>query len=98
MFRRDGKALEGVENDLRDLRRELLDLADGFRALQGRMESVDADSMLQWEKVNRALGRLAKRAEANATEPNGPDRGACKSMEEINEIIRAGGDPWPTRS
>lgn len=64
------------------------------------MESVTADSMLQWEKVQRALGRLAKRAESLDTErstTNGPGQGAL-TTEEINAIIRAGGNPWETRS
>lgn len=98
MFGGDRRGRERLENDLIELRREVLALRDGLVSLEGAQQAVTADSLLQWEKVNRALGRLAKRAEATATEHDGPTRGACKTVEEVNEIIRAGGDPWPIRS
>lgn len=67
-----------------------------LRAHATSMAALEADSSLQWEKVNRAVGRLAKRDATEAGrhlgEANGP-----QSDEQLNEIIRAGGTPpWPT--
>lgn len=67
-----------------------------LRAHATSMAALEADSSLQWEKVNRAVGRLAKRDAAEAGshlgEVNGP-----QSDEALNEIIRRGETPpWAT--
>lgn len=96
---KDRDAAEALETLVRGLRSDLRDIDERCRTLESRMESVTADSLLQWEKVTRALGRLAKRAEVQSAERDGrTEQGACHSIDEKNEIIRRGGDPWQTPS
>lgn len=98
MFGRDGRALEALEKALIEERENVRDLQERLRTVEHELQSVTADSLLQWEKVNRALGRLAKRTEAEATERGGSAQDGARTPEQLNAIIRAGGDPWPTRS
>lgn len=76
---------------LRGLQESVAALETRLRALETDQHSVRADVDLQWEKVNRAIGRLAKR-EGVSTPSADPDGGGERSADQLNEAIRRG-DP-----
>lgn len=95
MFKRDRARLDLLE-------KRLGELVESHHAIQRQLEGIPStlaamrsDIDLQWEKIQRALGRLAKR---DATEANADRAGDGESSEEqITQMILEGFNPWPTR-
>lgn len=84
-----GRDLRPLQDTLRSLETALEDLstccsnnAENVRSLQSQERALRADMDLQWEKVNRAIGRFAKR-DAVEEKANG-------SEADLNERIRRG--------
>lgn len=84
--RRLQESLRSFETALEDLSTCCSNNGDAVRRLDREQNAVRADVDLQWEKVNRALSRFAKR-DAVAEKVNGPD-----GSDDLNERIRRG-DP-----
>ena len=86
---------ESLENRFKSLDQVIEDLAtccsnnaEAVRELQSVVKNVRGDVDLQWEKVNRGLARLARRADAQqeqASEGNGEDRTADAISQAILE-------------
>lgn len=98
MFKRQREELAACRAAIRALEELVAASKTDWEGLARELPGLRADMDLQWEKVNRALGRLAKRdaIEAQATgavDPNGPT-----SEDEITQQILEGYNPWPTRS
>ena len=76
------ETLQRFETALDDLATCCSNNAEEVRRLKSANEAIEADVHLQWDKVNRALGRMSKR-EALDEKANGPSN-------DINERIRRG--------
>lgn len=79
------ESLQRFEKALDDLSTCCSNNAESVRELEREQRAVRADVDLQWDKVNRALGRMAKR-EAVDTKSNGPS----SDVDDLNERIRRG--------
>ncbi len=98
MFRKERARLDALETRQRDLAESVIALEKRLESLPSDMAAMRADIDLQWEKVQRAIGRLAKRdaVEANAT--GAPNPTGQPTDEQVTQLILEGYEPWPTDS
>jgi hypothetical protein len=86
--------LDALEAAQRDLSEAASDLRNALANLPSELHAMRTDIDLQWEKVQRAIGRLAKREASEAASQLGDPGNSQPPVDRETQLILEGYDPW----